>query len=259
MNGFTVNRAVRLAAALCMLSALTVVRAEELVVPAYFDPYDAGLTQWNTLATTARSVPTTVILNPDSGPGKTADAQYVAAIARVRAAGGKVIGYVSTSYGKRSLSAVVKDINTYLAFYKIDGFFIDEMTADSKIAHIQYYQSVYNYIKGLTPASAALSVTGNPGTSMPELYASLPVADRFVVFEDNAKHYAKYVPAAWQASYPRSRFVHMVIGVAAAQEAGLVKDASGRGAGGVYVTSGGMPNPYAALPKYWLQEVAAAR
>ncbi len=144
-------------------------------------------------------------------PGSAQDANYVAAIAQIHAAGGKVIGYVSSAYATRSLSAVVQDISTYLSFYSVDGFFIDEMTSDSDTTHIQYYQSVYNYIKGL---SSAYAVTGNPGTGIPELYASLPVADQFVVFENSAAQYASYAPQAWQASYPTSRFAHIVYGAA---------------------------------------------
>jgi hypothetical protein len=141
--------------AACALAGASHARAEGLLVPAYIYPSGSGATQWNTLATTAQSVPTTVILNPDSGPGTTQDPNYVAAVAKVHAAGGKVIGYVSTSYANRALSAVVQDIHTYLALYQVDGFFIDEMTADSVTAHVQFYQSVYNYIKGLSPAYTA--------------------------------------------------------------------------------------------------------
>lgn len=226
-----------------------------LTVPAYFDPVGKGAGFWNDLASTAAKVPTTVILNPDSGPGANADATYIAAIAKVHAAGGRVIGYVSTSYSKRSLSAVVTDINRYVALYKIDGFFIDEMTSDSVTAHIQFYQSVYNYIKGLSPA---YSVMGNPGTNIPELYASLPTADQFVVFEDSAKHYANYAPAKWQANYPAKRFVHMVYGATEAQMSGIVSYAAKHGAGSVFVTSTGLPNPYKNLPAYWSQLVSNA-
>jgi len=226
-----------------------------LTVPAYFDPTGTTAANWNTLATTAARVPTTVILNPNSGPGINADASYIAAIARVHAAGGRVIGYVSSSYAKRSLSAVTTDINTYLALYKVDGFFIDEMTSDSVTSHIQFYQSIYNYIKGLSPA---YSVMGNPGTNIPELYASLPVADQFVVFEDNAKHYASYAPAKWQANYPTKRFVHMVYAATQAQMPGVVSYASTHGAGSVFVTSLGLPNPYKTLPAYWNQLVNTA-
>ncbi|MDF6480663.1 spherulation-specific family 4 protein, partial [Escherichia coli] len=53
-------------------------RAEGLLVPSYIYPAGTGATQWSALATAATSVPTTVILNPNSGPGTTQDANYVA-------------------------------------------------------------------------------------------------------------------------------------------------------------------------------------
>ena len=229
--------------------------AEGLLVPSYIYPSGSGATQWNALATAATSTATTVILNPNSGPGTTQDSNYVAAVANVHAAGGKVIGYVSTSYAQRALSAVVQDIHTYLTLYQVDGFFIDEMTADSTTAHIQFYQSVYNYIKGLSPN---YTVTGNPGTNVPEIYASLPVADQLVVFEDSAKHYTSYAPLAWQANYPTSRFAHIVYAASATQMQTFVQNASNKGAASVFITNKTLPNPYGALPTYWSQEVSDA-
>lgn len=238
------------------LGGASLANAESLLVPAYIYPSGSGADAWTTLATTAQTVATTVILNPSSGPGSAQDANYVAAIAQIHAAGGKVIGYVSSAYTTRSLSAVVQDISTYLSLYSVDGFFIDEMTADSDTTHIQYYQSIYNYIKGL---SSAYAVTGNPGTNIPELYASLPVADQFVVFENSAAQYASYAPQAWQASYPVSRFAHIVYGAASAgRMLSIVQGASALGAGSVYVTPKSLPAPYAVLPRYWNQEAAAA-
>jgi hypothetical protein len=228
--------------------------AVNLVVPSYFNA-TSSVANWNTLATTARKVPTTAILNPNSGPGVKEDPNYAAAVAKVRAAGGKVLGYVHTSYGTRSLSAVVTDINAYVSLYKVDGFFIDEMTSDSTISHIQFYQSIYNYIKGL---NASYSVTANPGTNIPELYASLPTADQFVVFESSAKSYASYKPMSWQAGYPKSRFVHMVYSASAAQLPGIMQYATAHGAGAVFVTSLGASNPYKALPPYWSDETSDA-
>jgi Spherulation-specific family 4 len=229
--------------------------ATELVVPAYFDP-TAKSALWTQLVTTAAANPTTVIMNPDNGPGNTQNPAYISAIAKVRAAGGKVIGYVSTRSTKRALSTVVADINKYMAFYKIDGIFVDEMTSDSVISHIQYYQSVYNYVKGL---SANYTVMGNPGTNTQELYVSLPTVDKIVVFEDTAKHYAKFAPSAWQANYPKSRFVNMVYTSAADQLPTVMSYAAAHGAGGVFVTSEAMPNPYKGLPAYWSTEITKAR
>ena len=82
---------------------------------------DAG-NDWGRLDAAARQVALTAILNPDSGPGKTADPNYVKATDNLRAAGGSVVAYVSTSYGERSLAAVKEDIARYTRFYKVDGF-----------------------------------------------------------------------------------------------------------------------------------------
>lgn len=228
--------------------------AENLIVPAYFYPGSTG-GYWNQLATAAKSVQTIAILNPNSGPGTTADPSYLQAINALHAASGKVYGYVHTSYGKRLSTEVANDINTYLAYYPVDGFFIDEMTSDASAASLGYYQNLYNYIKGL---NSGYGVTGNPGTSVPEAYASLPVADRLVVFESSAKAFSSYRPATWQANYPAERFVNMVYAASKTQMQEVVQFAAAHGINNVYVTSGFGSNPYGALPSYWGAEVSQA-
>lgn len=228
--------------------------AENLVVPAYFYPGATG-GYWNQINTAAKSVPTIAILNPNSGPGAAIDPNYLQAVNNLHAAGGKVYGYVHTSYGTRPITDVANDINTYLAFYPVDGFFIDEMTSDSGSANLNYYLSVYNYVKG---RSAAYGVMGNPGTSVPEIYASLPVADSLVVFESKAKAFATYRPAAWQANYPADRFVNIVYAASTSQMQNIVQFASTHGIGNVYVTSDTGANPYDTLPSYWSAEISQA-
>jgi hypothetical protein len=240
--------------ALGMLCAGTA-HAADVIIPAYFYPSGTGATAWNTLATTAPLIPLTAILNPASGPGTAVDPNYTTVITNLRAAGGKVIAYVHTSYGKRALSAVTKDIQAYLSFYTVDGFFIDEVANDGSSAHVQYYQSIYNYIKGL---SSAYQVVDNPGANIPQIYASLPVADRFVVFENTQAAYAAYAPAPWQANYPPGTFISIVYGASALQMVADLALAITNGVGGVYVTSLTLPNPYDGLPSYWSDEVSAA-
>ncbi len=256
-HGLTRRWRARLAAVLGALGIAWAgaAHAVDIVVPAYFYPSGAGAAAWGTLTTTAPLIPLTAILNPASGPGTAVDPNYTTVVTNLRAAGGKVIAYVHTSYGKRALAAVTNDINTYLSFYQVDGFFIDEMANDSSAAHVQYYQSIYNYIKGL---SAGYQVVNNPGTNIPEVYASLPVADRFVVFENTQANYAAYAPAAWQASYPASKFIHIVYGASALQMVTDLAFAILNGAGGVFVTSLTLPNPYDGLPSYWSSEVSTA-
>ena len=226
----------------------------EAVVPAYFYP-SPNSTAWASLNVLAKKMPTTAIVNPNSGPGTAPDQNYVKAIANLHASGGTVIAYVSSSYGNRRLSDVTKDINTYLALYKVDGFFIDEMTNDSTAAHIQYYQSVYNYIKGLSPK---YTVTGNPRTNVPERYLTLPLADKFVTFEDTLQRFKRQVVPAWQGNYPAARFISIVHTSPRSNMAAVMKINSMRGIGGLFVTTLGMPDPYFKLPANWGLDMAIA-
>lgn len=226
----------------------------DAIVPAYFYPYPTSAA-WNSLNSLAVKMPTTVIVNPNSGPGKALDQNYVKAIANLHASGGKVIGYISSSYGKRNISEVTKDINTYLAFYKLDGFFIDEMTNDLAPSHLQYYQSLRGYIKAL---SSKYRVTGNPGTSIPELYLTLPIADDFVVFEDTLQKFKRQITPSWEANYAPNRFISIVYNSPRADMAAVMKINTRRGVGSLFVTSLAMPDPYFKLPKNWGADMVTA-
>lgn len=223
-----------------------------LLVPPYFHPAAAG-TAWQRLAAIAARVPTVAIVNPDSGPGAANDPAYGEAIRQLRAGGGKAVGYVSTRYARRPLREVVADINRYRAFYPLDGFFIDEMTADADAAHLQYYQSVYAYIKALDPSH---TVVGNPGTIVAEAYVSLPAADTVVVFEGDAAAFAAYAPQDWMSRHGPERFAYLLHGTDPARLGSLARKAAGHRAGYLYITDDVLPNPWDGLPSYWDQEVS---
>jgi hypothetical protein len=74
------------------------------------------------------TVPVWVILNPASGPGRNVDTNYTKAIDRLQGTGCVVLGYVTTSYGKRGEAQVRKEIDRWLQLYpRIEGIFFDEM------------------------------------------------------------------------------------------------------------------------------------
>jgi hypothetical protein len=132
----------------------------KLLVPAYFYPAGAGVTAWNKLDAAAAQIPIVAIANPDSGPGVQADANYTATLNKAQQAGVTLIGYVSTSYGNRSLEAVKADIEVWAVRYpQISGFFLDEQA--SSAAKVDHYGQIYDYIKSQHPSFAAFS---NPGT-----------------------------------------------------------------------------------------------
>ena len=168
-----------------------------ILVPAYFYPTPGG--GWDQMAAAAGQVSLTAILNPDSGPGSAFDPNYAAAVDKLRAAGGAVIGYVDTAYGNRSITAVEADINTYKTWYHLDGIFLDDMTNDAGAQDLSYYQQIYNYIHTLRPD---WTVVGNPGSNTAEGYVTNPDADNLVLFENGVGDGA-YTPPSWQATCPR--------------------------------------------------------
>jgi hypothetical protein len=223
-----------------------------IMVPAYFYPRADG--DWNALDAAAAHVPLIAIMNPNSGPGKAADKTYVHALSKLHRAGGKIIGYVHTSYGARPLADVEKEVDQYLAFYHLDGFFIDEMTNDEDTNHLDYYAALYRYIKA---KGANYTVTGNPGCNTREVYLTRPTDDSFMIFEDNSTNYPGFAPSDWVTKYSAQKFVHLPYNVTTATTmSNYVGLAVSRNAGWICITDNTLPNPYKALPSYWTNEVS---
>lgn len=222
-----------------------------IMVPAYFYP-SAG-SDWNKLNSAAAHIPLIAIMNPASGPGKSRDKTYVRALSKLHHAGGKVIGYVHTSYGDRPLAEVENEIDRYRAFYAVDGFFIDEMTNDKNMNHLDYYAAIYKYVKA---KGANYTVTGNPGCNTTEDYMTRPTDDSFMIFEDNSTNYVNFTPSHWVVRYSAQQFVHLPYNVATATTmTNYVELAVSRHAGWICITDDTLPNPYKALPSYWANEV----
>lgn len=246
-------RASLAAAALLIAQAGQCATALEIVVPAYFYP-SAG-SPWGPMTAAADKVPITAIMNPGNGPGNGVDANYVAAVNAFRAAGGRVIGYVYSSYGSRPLAQVTADIDKYKTWYGIDGIFVDEMSNTGPAEKLNYYRNIYNHVKGL---DAAWEVMGNPGTTTIEQYATWPTADRFMVFENVGSAYAGHAPSAWNANYDSEKFVNLIHTESSVENMIDFLDlAVKRNVGGIYVTNDVMNNPWDTLPAYWQQHVDA--
>lgn len=224
----------------------------ELLVPAYFYPAGSGSDYWQALDAAAAQVGITAIVNVNSGPGDALDPNYLAAVESLRAAGGRVLGYVHTSWGGRDSAIEQADVDAYLARYPLDGFFIDEMASDA--ANLAHYTSLYAYIKG---KGAGLTVLGNPGTPTDPAYLGAPAADVLISFEGYATDYAQ-LPAGYFDPGFAGRLASIVHGASAAQMEAFIADAAPLGLAMIYVTDDTMPNPYDVLPSYWQQEVDRA-
>lgn len=165
-------------------------RAQErtgLLVPMYVYPADIHKNRaYNRLIDLKRqyeTVPIWVIVNPASGPGKQIDGNYTKAIDRLLGAGCVVLGYVTTSYGKRPAEDVQKDIDRWLTMYpRIQGIFFDEMIYEDTAAGSKYQAALSQYAHdaGCWPTVA------NPGTDTPGRYFAAEAADVIVIHEGNS-------------------------------------------------------------------------
>jgi Spherulation-specific family 4 len=205
-----------------------------LAVPAYYPPSPAV---WSRL-TSPPSV-SLVVGNIENGPGASADPAYRAVLRQALRTPVRVLGYVSTGYGRRADAAVRADIDHWSAFYGVTGIFLDEVPSDpANVARYRGYAEQVRARHGM--------VALNPGVVPDPGY--LRIADVVVTFEGP---YQRYTAASLAAPSGGATAWHIVYDVPAADAEQVVQRAAQHGAGLVYVTGAPAPNPFAALPTYW--------
>jgi len=242
--------AIGLAAATEPSSAATTSQRMGLIVPAYQYPTLGAL--WADCAAAASRLPLVAILNPASGPGPAADPAYASAAGAVRAHGGRVIGYVMTSYGTRPLADVLRDVDTYRAQYALDGIFLDAMSNDAGAQ--PHYVAIRDSIAAREPGWL---VVGDPGANTLESY--LAAADVIVNFDYYGEAYFTWTPSAWVRNQPPAFFCHLAhtLSTADSMRAAVARAAS-LNAAWVFVTDDVQGNPWDATPSYWNELVATA-
>lgn len=224
----------------------------ELLVPAYFYPDTHGA-EWQQLTDTAARQPLSVIINPDDGAGTAADASHRAAIDTLRAAGGKVYAYVGTDWAARSFAQVTQEIDRYLDWYALDGFFVDEVSEYA--ADLPYFTDLGNHVRAADPA---LGLIGNPGT--PTDIGYLNIFDTLVIFEEFAHHLGQFTAPPYQSQFDAARFGLLLHGADANTMASVIGGAAAANFGYAFVTDGvHNQNLWQGLPSYWDAEALAAR
>jgi hypothetical protein len=216
-----------------------------MAIPSYFYPGDL----WTQLEQAAPTVGLSII-NPASGPGKSLDQSYVDEVAKAKASGVWVIGYVDTSYGKRSKAKVKADINKFYAMYHVDGIFLDQVA--SSCAKKSYYKELYLYIKN---KGGTAKVVINPGVATQECFVE--ASDIIVNFEGDSSTYLSWQASGWESKYPADRFWHLIYNAEQTEMANAISLSKQRHAGWVYVTPDQLDNPWDSLPSdpYWSDEL----
>lgn len=169
--------------------------SKRIILPCY-DPYPNE--EWEVIFDHAADV-WAVILNVNSGVGSALDPGYVAMAQRLRAAGVKCLGYVSTRYGERPIGEVQREIGLWFAWYQVEGIFADEQSSfPSKLPY-------YNRIKNA--CGSAILVT-NPGITPDAAYADLEAI--ICVAETDQETYLEKAFLPWTN---KKTTLHIVYGV----------------------------------------------
>lgn len=233
---------------------------QQAAIPAYIYPdYGNPSGAWNRMIAAAAQTGF-VVINPSDGPGSRLNSDYATQVYAAQAAGIKVIGYVRTNYTAFTEAIVEADIDSYYAWYNVDGIMVDEVTTAAGTQ--SYYQDLHDYIKG--KPGAALVVL-NPGTPPDESY--MTACDICGTAELDLGNYRKRTAASWESSYAPDRFWHIIYacgwsdqpdgGLAQLREALTLSQSYG--AGYVWITSDTEPNPYDTIPAdpYWPAFISA--
>jgi hypothetical protein len=164
------------------------------IIPLYSYPVGRYEQEWQRLYNLTTVNDVFVIVNADNGPGEYTDPNFLNAITTLKSRGFKVIGYVWTSYGSRSLEDVKNDMDKWLNFYgseRIDGFFIDEV-----VENYDYYREVSQHAR-----SRNKLVILNPGTNIHAIFFT--IADKIVVFEHSLTRFENFRYANYTGLDPK--------------------------------------------------------
>jgi serine/threonine protein kinase len=226
-----------------------------LLVPAYFYPGGDGMAEWERLLKAPNPEQVVIIANPDSGPGKVADPNFIRVIDEAKAKGFLVIGYVSTRYAKRPPEEVKEEVDRWGRLYPgVQGIFFDEQV--SAADRVDYYAGLYEHAR---KQRGLRLVVNNPGTICAEEYLSRSAAD-VVCLVESAKEFSQFHPPAWVTDYPAGRFAATICNIddPMRMKQDVLKMAD-KHVGLCYLTNGTLPNPWNRLPSYWEAELAAVR
>ncbi|KAF9262910.1 hypothetical protein L218DRAFT_959743 [Marasmius fiardii PR-910] len=196
---------------LSVLAVSTHAAASTVLFPMYIYPFfNTPCGGWTGAINTIQAHPTQpfyLVINPDSGPGSTSqpNSDWTGCIPQLKSASSnvKVLGYVHTSSGSQSQTAVVANITKYAgwsAAYRVDGIFFDE--SPTTAGKVTYMQTLAGQAR--TKFGSTSPVVLNPGTTTNSGYYSFSnfiiTAENFYsAFSTSQLSFSTSTPAAKQA------------------------------------------------------------
>lgn len=230
----------------CRADSNDAVSFKGTLIPLYSYPNDPA---WEALLEANTTLETIAIINPHNGSvecNTTMSNDYKQGITKLKNNAIKVIGYVYTKYGARSVDVVESDITRYKECYpNLDGFFLDETNESAESA--PYYKQLYSFVKEV---NASQKVVLNPGLYPDE--EIVQASDITIVYENGGEGYDAITPPAYVSKYPSSKFALLGYGVAQrAVTREKLKKLNSFKIGYIYLTDDGADNPWDTLSSYY--------
>lgn len=222
-----------------------------LGVPAFTTATDAG---WAARTDGASRTGGWMVVDVASGPGDNKDTAWGSTIAAARAAGLPVVGYVETGAdGERDSDDVARDIGRWVAWYDVDGIFLDARAATDCDTSAAALAGATAEADTKVSDGEAFVVLAGAGESC---LAASALADVLVTVGTPAELAAAAAPT-WRTTEPAEHFAYWATGAAEADVSTVMQLATDRAVGAVYVTDQADETPFDTLPAYWDAEVAA--
>lgn len=181
-----------------------------------------------------------VVLNVASGPGSVIDSAFVPVVARLRAAGVRVAGYVDSAYGTRPVADALLDFSRHRDWFSVDAVFFDRVCTGA--AEVGHYAELAQSVRML----GASEVVFNHGAHPIKAYSEH--AELLGTFEGPWSSYVELGMPRWPRTVAADRFLHLVYAVPDELTEDAVDLITRRNAGAALVTDHSGANPWGRLP-----------
>jgi len=177
---------------------------------------------------------TTVIINPDNGPGIDIDLEYEKGISFLKEKNTTVYGYVFTGYGERNIETIKEDILKWKKFYNIDGIFFDETPTNEEF--LSKYIEISDYAKSLGIRKIIL----NPGITTSQKYIDCNNFDIIITLEVSSSEVFDTV----ENNIPSDKTVLAALIYDYSNSDKIINELNKRNFKYIYLTPDTLPNPW---------------